>query len=459
MEAFTTKGHWWLPGNRPDDAIAGILTFDPHGQSELELFGTFLMQTRNEPIILGVGDKGQAITLVHCLDLSTGSSSSDFVWEYSRYLPSVILQNQHFEREEEVICEHLWIKYYGLEEWASTGKSWGAISADELFHRRSDEDTAKVTLDGFEFSVWRDHSRSGDQLNTVLVQRDAAIRLVPDSPWGIDETFAKIFQIRVFLSLAMGTPTWPVSVEASNSSSSLRGFTFHFNPRTEFSESNRLNSHFMHFTLESQLSAIELILRNWFTNYNRLEKVLNLYNQDISSKLVLEEKFLTYAKAVEAYHRQMHKETYVDQTKFVGIKEDLKKTIKSCIPADEYKELRRRIYESMNLANSPSLHDRLADLQEKHQDHNRQLFEEFDTFADAVVSTRDQLTHHFDSDKSKARLDGSSLYYMSKRLRYILELCLLSKLGFDDEVLQEMVTNYLKQSPLPPRPESFRSDS
>ncbi len=455
MEAFTTKGHWWLPGIDPKDAIAGILTFDPRSRSELELFGRFSVMNEIEPVILGVGDSGQAITLVHCLNLGGRPSSSDYVWEHIIFSPDLILQNQHFEREEEITFESISIKYYGLEEWASTGQSWGTISADEFFRQRSDNDTVTVALDDFKLSIWRDHSRDGDQWNTVSVQRDAAIRLVPDSPWGIDEAYAKIFQIRVFLSLAMRMPTWPVSIQASNSSSSLRGFSFHFKPRTEFRESTRLHSHFMYFTLESQLAAIERILRNWFANCNKLEQVLYLYNRDISSKMALDEQFLIYAKAVEIYHRQMHDETYIDAVEYDELKIVLKKKIKACIPSDEYKELRRRIYQGMNLANSPSLHDRLADLRERHQDHNRQLFEVFDAFADAVVSTRDYLTHYFDTGKSKAKLDGSSLFYMNTRLRYILELCLLSELGFDAPELQEMLTRNITSLTLPPRPESF----
>ena len=214
----------------------------------------------------------------------------------------------------------------------------------------------------------------------------------------------------------------------------------------------------MYFTLDSLGTDLEQCFRNWIAKSNKLEQTTKLYNLAISKRMFVEDTFLYIAKGVEAYHRQMHEETYIDETEFEELKVDLRKSIKLCIPSDEYKDLRRRIYQSMNLANSPSLHDRLADLREKHKGHNQRLFEDFVTFSDDVVSTRDYLTHYFDAGKSKARTDGPSLYYMSERLRLILELCLLSEMGFNDEELLQMARENVPQDPNrapgEPQPES-----
>ncbi|MCE2488645.1 MAG: hypothetical protein J4G17_01535 [Anaerolineae bacterium] len=449
------KGVWWLPEN-PDHEITGILTFDPQGNSELELFGSYKKGLSelpmNQPIILGAGENGKAITLVDCIDLGTGRTVSQFQWVKSRYIPYLIIQGHHFNSVEEVSFERVKVSFCGFTEWASTGKGWGNIRAEDRLPVNPPDSDIFAELVDSTLVFRRGFSWSLRRFKEFSIREDAHVDFVADRPWGYEETIARIFHLGVFLSLAMKACSWPVSVNAPNPSGPRWELSIHYHCVTDIQISESVSRYFMYFALDDKREDIEQRLKNWFAISEILQQVVYLFSRGISEKMYPEDRFLTFAKAVEAYHRQIHEETYIDESEFDALKDDLKKSIRSCIPSAEYKDLRRRIYESLNLANNPSLHDRLAELREKHQNHNRKLFEDFGSFSDDVVSTRDYLTHYFDAGESKARVDGSSLHYMSEKLRLILDLCLLSELGFSDEELQQMAVKNIP--PDPGRPES-----
>ncbi len=456
MEAFTTKGHWWLPGDDPENGIAGILTFDPRGQSKLEMFDAFEsweeMGTtgRVEPVILGYGDKGQAITLLHCLHTGSDFAISGNWWRSATYIPRDVIQGQLFESEENIAFNQMLLKFYGLEGWATSGKGWKLDKVEGLTIVRSAEDDIIVELDGFKLVFRRSYSWSGDQRRSFSVKQNFEINLVVNDSWEYEEFINKIYQIQVFLSLAMRTATWPVSIEAPDPSEANRKASIHFSPSTDFQAEKNLFVHDMYFTLEGVRPKLQLCLNNWFAKSGKLEQVIRLYNLTISKKVSLEQRFLTLAKAVEVYHRQMHDEAYVDEAVF----KQICYILETSLPYSIHEGLKQRIHNSIKYTNGPSFGGRLRRIRNRLRQYNEQLFEDYDQFTTAVVGTRNYLTHFDETGESEAKTDGQSLYYMSMRLRYILELCLLSELGFSESDLKEMMTNNLRVRPLPSRPES-----
>ena len=454
MEAFTTKGHWWLPGNRPDDAIAGILTFDPRGRSQLELFDSFHVQIRNEPVILGVGEKGQAITLVDCLNLNVGRSISDYEWRRSIYRPRYALQGYLYETVEQILFEHLWINFYGLDKWAATGKKWEPGDLEDPLNERSSEDDIAISLDGFGLTIGRGHAWSGNPYTSLAVERHATIEIAPETPWGYKEVTSKIFQFQVFLSLALGAPTWPAAISATNPDNDKKRITLHYFPVTEYQETNDLSENLMVFTLNDLNPKLEPCLRNWFAKSEKLRQVFGQYNRVVSKEMNLHDKFMELAKAVEAYHRLRHEQPLIDEDEYKSIYKKIKRYVKSEYPTDKYRRLRARIYENLAWANSPSLKDRMLELQEKHLHISDHISEDYDSFVKDFKDTRDFVTHLDESLRPKAKLDGPSMYYMSQRLLFILEGCLLSELGFANDEFRSIIESRLRNFHLPPRPAS-----
>ncbi|MCY3947518.1 MAG: hypothetical protein OXF44_14670 [Anaerolineaceae bacterium] len=460
MEAFTTRGHWWLPGDDPENAIAGILTFDPRGEPKLELFGTFdgeLMwgqAEKREQIILGVGDKGQAITLIDCLHLGSGLTASNFTWRSSSYIPHFAIQGHLFEHEQDIIFERLWLKFYGLEEWASTGKRWEPVDMDNPKIDRPTEDDVPVSLEGSELTIIRGHSWSGDQRRHLTVGRDATIEISPESHWNLEETISWIVDFQVFLSLAMGTSTWPTSIKAPNPDRENRQISIHFRPLTDFIEKGNLSEFLMVFTLEDLNSKLEMCLRNWFCRSKDLDQIFLHYNLIVSKRMTLVDTFLILAKAVEAYHRQRFKETIVDEAIFAKTYE----VMKAAIPEEADERVKQKLVNSLKWANQPSLRNRLNGIRDAHKGLEIQLFDEYKTFVQRVVSHRNYLTHLDDDGKPDTKLEDV-MVPICERLKYILEICLLSELGLDDEEMQQLVKNMSRINPMSPFLRPSQSES
>lgn len=462
MEAFTTKGHWWLPGNRPDDAVAGILTFDPSGQSELDLFGSltdgaaWARGETSEAIILGIGDKGQAITLVDCLwtHLRSGGSTNGYIRRTSKYLPHVVIQGYLYDRAEQISFEDLWIRFYGLEKWAATGKIWDADDLDSPASNYSTEDDIAISLDGFELTIRRGHVWSGNPYTSLAVERHAEIKIVPAIPWGLPEVTSSIFALQVFLSLGMGTPTWPVEIYATNPDNEKRTITLHYFPYTEYKENDHLSEYAMVFTLNELDSQLESCLRNWFAISESLGQVFFLYNLTISYKKTLTDTFLSLAKAIEVYHRQRSNKKFVDENEFA----EIYNVLKSNIPEGIDERLKQRITDTLKWSNEPSLRGRLKSIRDTHQYRSDQLFKNYNSFVQNVVGHRNYLTHFDEEGKPDTNLKDV-IVPMCERLKYILEICLLSELGLDEENIQQMVNNLGRANPtshvlFPPQSES-----
>lgn len=417
MEAFTTKGHWWLP-KCPEKEVAGILTFDPRGRSELELFGSFNdvrvwgQNPIKEPIILGVGEKGQAITLVDTETFGPNVSVSDCEWKSTKYFPRFAFQEHHFERKEDIKFERILFDYYGLSEWTSTNEPWEPINPNDIDAFQSALEKkclGSVQTDKFCLNVWRGYSWMLPP-DAISIKRGAWIEIVPQNSWGFEEYLRWIFQFQVFLSLATGFPMWPMSVNIPLPFKANSLISLHYAPLTDFRETNFRSKSHMVLALQEIRPKLANCLKKWFAKSEKLDKVFILYNRAVSKEMDREDQFLTFSKAVEVYHRQMKS-------------------------ADRHR-----------------LRCRLMQICEIHHHLNEHLFREFEHFSKCVVNTRNNLTH-FDEKEinmSYVKLDDPSLFAMCERLRFIVEICLLSELGLDNDEMQQAVRNMGRINPLSP---------
>ena len=459
MEAFTIKGHWWLPGNA-DRKVAGEFSFDPSGGSMLELsdvlkfveviyLGTF---TDTEPIILGEDDEGQSITLVNCseepphIDLSDSSLPVGVL----AYRPRYIILGCHIDREEDFVFSQLSVDYYGLQVWADPRRRAGFISP--VFNSAEKFSVDVILIPAGEFSVRIRRNFPQERLLAVeSVNQYALIDFLSDDPIEFEEFLEQIFCFQAFLGLAMHTSTWPVLVKAPHPEDASRQITIHYVPVTDYLKKDGLTSSFMYFTMEDALPYLEQGMSQWFEKFEKLYRVLQMYNRAISMKMFLEEQFMTYARAVEVYHRQIHDEPYIDDSNYETICEGLKETLSSLMPTcknERYKSLEQAVHSSLKYANRPSLRRRLKDTGKRYIVYNERLFENYNKFIDDVVTTRNYLTHFDENDKKRAKLEFRDLYSMRERLRVILEISLLSELGLNESQIKHIIRGSAVSVPL-----------
>ncbi len=443
MEAFTTKGHWWLPSN-PDHKVEGVLTFDPGGGSILELsdvlkfekvifLGTF---TGSETIILGEDDEGQSITLVNCSEEPPHIDFSDSSLPVGVlvYRPRYIVQGCHLEQEERVVFRQLTVDYYGLQVWADPRRRAGFSKPAFTTSDEIPIDDILVSAGSFNVRIRRNFSHDSHS-EKDSDKRYALIDFLTPEPWKLEEFLPVLFNFQVFLSLAMHTATWPTMLQAPHPNKENHVVSIHYAPATGNREANDLASTFMYFTLEDALPYLEQGLSRWFEKFEKLYRVFQMFNWAISRKLFLDEQFMIYARAVEVYHRQRHGGTYVDKAIYSEIREQLE----ASIPEGTDERLKQGIVSSLEYANSLSLRGRLKDIRNRHQECSDRLFENYSPFVNDVVNTRNYLTHFDEKNKESAKLGFRDLYHMRERLRIILEICLLFELGLGNLEIQRIV--------------------
>lgn len=458
MEAFTTKGHWWLP-KTPGHKVEGKLSFDPGGGSMLELsdvlkfldvifLGTF---TDTESIILGEDDEGKTITLISCSEEPVSiSSESSLPRGVLAYRPRFIALGCHVDREEDFVFSQLTVDYYGLQVWADPRRRAGFSRPNANGTDESSIDDILVCMEGFNVRIRRNFPQESES-KVESDERFAMIDFLADNPWKFDEFLKQIFFFQTFLGLAMHTSTWPVLVQAPHPEENSEQISIHYAPVTDYQEVDKLNSTFMYFTLEDALPYLEQGLTLWFEKTEKLYRVLQMYSRAISMKMFLEEEFMIYARAVEVYHRQIHDEPYIDDSDYEKISEALKETLSSLMPtckSERYKSLEQAIHSSLKYANRPSLRRRLKDTGERYRIYNERLFENYKDFVDDVVNTRNYLTHFDENDKQRAKLGFRDLYSMRERLRVILEIGLLSELGLSESQIQDIIFGSAVSVPL-----------
>jgi ApeA N-terminal domain 1 len=200
-----------------------------------------------------------------------------------------------------------------------------------------------------------------------------------------------------------------------------RGF-----PWAETEESDEAK---MLFTARDLANDLPERVQHWYRRSAELGSVFNLYFATLFGvDMYSEHRFLTLAQAVESYHRLTSEGLILAK------------------PA--YKQLRRRLCQSIDLAGVPegpaklmkdklaylneiSLRERIRSLLTSRSGEITGLIPDIEGFATAVADTRNYLTHFSRRLQTKAAT-GPDLVRISEQLRYFVELLVLTELGITE---------------------------
>jgi hypothetical protein len=171
-------------------------------------------------------------------------------------------------------------------------------------------------------------------------------------------------------------------------------------------------------------------LQKWVSHGKSMRVVRQLYvGTLLSPSGGNEQSFLNLVLALEVYHRTVGKNCLIPE------KEHEKRM--SSILRSSPRKYEAWLKEELASSNSPELHDRLMDLINYH----KEVFETFiwDTnwFANTTVKTRNYLTHR--GKKTKHFISGDQLTLRIRELRAIIEICLLSDIGFKDPRIEVII--------------------
>jgi len=441
IEEFEYKGIWWLP-DRPKEQIAGILRFTPNEGAILDLIGSFKdikdMSKVFEPeFILGISTNGENITLHKCLEIKSSFSIPGI--PTSSFHANLVFIGAHFHRLEDIKFKSMSVHYLHLEEWANISgfdeNLWdkeGVLTvrykSPEPFQANiSDELKISIKSQATEMSL-----SVAPKQATIKEKTEIKVETSEDKPF---EDYRKIMaHIQNFLTLAVTELVHPTAIQGITSlNEEMMNNKTHYppvkivyrlpdipKPPKTLLESDML------FTFGDISDRFEVFLKKWFEKADLLQPVYDLYFGTLyNPHMYLEHRFLSLIQAIESLHRRIHGGQYLPNEEY----KDVYNALLSAIPDRVPTELKERLKEYLKYGNELSLRQRLKGVFDKYHETLNAFIEDKKAFIQKVVDTRNYLTH-YDEDLEERAASGADLYHLTQKLKLLLEICLLTELGF-----------------------------
>jgi hypothetical protein len=266
--------------------------------------------------------------------------------------------------------------------------------------------------------------------------------------------------VQNFLSLAIGKAIYPKTIIGKSNAgfTKLRDGEIVFNdllifyklgPFVDFSK--RVLRHEMLFTYKDISDNFELCLNNWINKSELLQSVYELYLGTLYNPArYLNHQFLSLAQALESYHTREYGGKYVPDAAY----EEQYRSFLNVIHKDIDSDFRESLENKMKYLHEFSLRKRLKDIFDRYGKIIEVIIADKANFIELVKSTRDFLTHYDKNIEPKSK-KGRDLYWLTQKMKYLLEICLLSELGIPDETISSIVSRnekykYLAQQKISP---------
>ncbi len=406
IQPFKCKGQWWLP-EKPDERVAGTLTYVPQEGASLELIGSFtnsvtaLTGSFAPEIVLGESDHG-LVTLHDCVQtqFTMGATNS------SNLKVRNVLLGHHFLSESDIIFEKLIVRYSSLNEWINRS----GFDKKVLLQNIPPFERLKVVYESppsIEAALSADCAVSLrfrttpilNHLKEACILQENYVRLAFARLRNLRDCYETLFHLRNFLTLAISTPIYPLELQGYVADVKLPIKIF-FEQQLMPEELEPVLPFKMLFKYDDVAGKFDLFLKNWYSKKIALKTVYELYFAlAYNPHMYTDDRFLNMCRAVEAYHKAM---------------------INS-----------KRI----------NLRVRLSDIIDNFWSVASTFVPDKEVFLDIVVHTRNHLTHP-DVKPKKNAVSGNALFFAAEQLRLLVEICLLTEAGFTvDEIDGLFATN------------------
>lgn len=229
----------------------------------------------------------------------------------------------------------------------------------------------------------------------------------------------------------------------------------YFQVRESEDSDAKFNSQRVLFSFKDVKDQFNELLSLWEQNSKKLESIIDLYLRlTYIPKRHINDFFLSLAQAIEAFHSLAHSGIYIDKKVHRKVVlETLKKAVNSIpdsillengeesLDLREYKRILKE--EKFSHLNDFSLRERLEEIISEYQSCLPDNFfaspDEQSDFLKKIRKTRNYLTH-LSSEQDEYVASGQDLLVLSRRLRVLLEVCLLKKLGLKDVDVKTIIS-------------------
>ena len=256
-----------------------------------------------------------------------------------------------------------------------------------------------------------------------------------------------MYQLRKFLAFAVGAPVRLLSArgiidpepdDSANDSGEGRTFDLEIlfrpsnNPDASLPARPRM-THEMLFTRANAQPRLTEVLNAWWKKEALLRPVFDLYFGTIFSPgAYSEHRFLSYAQALETYHRRTDNRTQLPKDVF----KSRRTLVLDAMPTDE---TRKWLGDKLAFANELPLRERVEEVLQLCPPATKRIVgttkADRTSFVALTVDTRNYRTHYTSKLEKKAAR-GIRLFRLAYQLQLLLETALLHELGFaSDEIV------------------------
>jgi len=452
IEPFEYRGEWWLPENKEDKKY-GALKFTPHEGATLDIVGFWGVTSYIEvieremikpKIIHGLTSNGKEITLYNCMqtnrraELRSGSIEATF---YAQF----VMIGVWFMDEEDIKFKLVRYRCSRLGEWFRISGFEETLRKDEIkLIYKLREKMNLTTCNGFQISSYlrlnTKHSTVGSQQYTFM--ETVYLELYSKEPRPFQDYIDLISSINRLITLAVMEPVIALEFEGkvvidSNTQPEQEPREVDvkvFYPSVEVPGPKKaLHPYWMLFTFAAIRGKFDKYFGNWVAKEKLLEPVYELYFPTLYyPEMSPRQKFLSYAQALESYHAQTRDRPVWPKKEHKELSEKLCQVAPS--------KFKKWLKDILYWGNKMNLKRRLEDLIEK--EGVREIFIKFindtATFVKKVKDSRNYYTHYDKGLKNKAA-KGTELYLLTWQMRILIELYLLSEIGFTWEEIKELI--------------------
>ena len=435
MEAKEFKGKWWLP-KRPNNKVAGILYYNPSEEFRLELIGSFdtdndnsiaaIFSAEKEEVIHGQASDGTNISLFnsHCDIAHIGKADFSTVVYKAREIAIGMhvasLDEKRFFKASVLIPE---LSYWLYPEvikpiYRDTDKGMGVYIAMEK-QTAEEREVAKIEISkGLSMCLCRNATyHSGEYLFKPTFKQFTSLQFESKSDISLLDFYNAAVRFESFLSLATMREVGFSDLQVYSHDYSVTfgkehiqykpvsyDATYHQHPCAK-----KIAKHKFLFDFNQIAEYYPNAIKHWFAKDWKFDAIRRHYLDSIeyhgSFSYI---SFLIVIQAVEGYaNRYMKKE--VDAFR------------KSLPVGKKTKKLHNIL---------TTIFRKFTDVKSVNQD----------TDLDAIVETRHYHSHLL-AQRGDKWVDGLELYDLTDELRKVLICCILSYLGFTNQLIDKITTN------------------
>lgn len=441
------QGMWHLP-TAPKKQVSGTLSYMEGKRLKLELFGELTtmaesMQVGSVDVIHGITADGRPVTLLDSIEYTRTESFGGF--PCSTFSPHFAFVGKHFDSENDVRFDELYVQYRNLEEWANISGfkfDFSQLPREQIIKYSHLEPVVLAKLPSCNISLtftWK-----GPAIN--LVQKQARIEQTTficircDNRLFFEEFSDRLREVGRLLALAITEPSPPINV---------RGLirVNHSKPQIvevltdwvggELPARSMLPSQML-FTYSDAQEQTQKMFENWFSKAGRFGPTCNLYFSTLyNPRGYVEDKFYDLVRAVEIYHRRTKNNEELPENQH----DRRIQNILSAVREHDVAWLKAKL----EYSNEPSLRKRLKNLIAEYSYILNDLITDEKKFVNKVTNTRNYLTH-YDPKLKRNTAEGKDLIVLSLRLRLLLETIFLDELGFDRKKIEVWIrrTNHYR---------------